>query len=103
VATSNTTVRPTKARNPANTDATHIFSNIAIPVLPMRYFRSAGVAVRSPTQDANIFDRTTEAGPGEGARAHLFEGLCGQPKKMAVCTENLIRVDDAMESPKLAE
>jgi hypothetical protein len=35
-ATINTTVRPTKARNPPNTDATHIFSNIAIPVLPMR-------------------------------------------------------------------
>jgi hypothetical protein len=48
VATSNTTVRPTKAKYPANTDATHIFSNIAIPVLPMR--RAMATNYISPTR-----------------------------------------------------
>jgi hypothetical protein len=33
-ATSNATVRPTKAKNPANTDATNIFSNVAMVPSP---------------------------------------------------------------------
>jgi hypothetical protein len=32
-ATVNATVRPTKAKNPTNANATHILSNITIPVL----------------------------------------------------------------------
>jgi hypothetical protein len=32
---------------------------------------------------------------------HLIDVIAGQ--NAAVCTENLIRVDDVMESPKLAE
>jgi hypothetical protein len=57
VTTNNATVAPIKTKNPVRADATHIFSNMAIMLLPMhsstwvqeQLLLAAEVAVRLPT------------------------------------------------------
>jgi hypothetical protein len=89
VATSNTTVRPTKARKtPTQRVSFQIqpspFSQCDLLHGSKYNFRlRPGLPSGRRLKMPNIFDRTTEAGPGAGARAHLFEGFCCHPEQMA--------------------